>query len=60
MRKEGYKNVVRDKLYYLDTEFDPAKVNEANYIKMQSPLIVSLENFKTVIKAGGIDLTPMD
>lgn len=55
-KKEFYKDMVDNKLYYLDSSFNFEKAHLKEYIKMNSPEIVDLENYKTKIRMKGITL----
>lgn len=53
-KKESYKSLVDDKMYYLDTEFDFDNAHKKQFIKTSSPMVLDLENYHTKVRIKGI------
>jgi hypothetical protein len=56
-RQEGYVNFIKNKLNYFDTEYDFENGDDSDIFKTNSAIIVDLENFQTLVKSPGIDLS---
>ena len=51
-KKEALRQIANNRLHYLNTDFERAHLRD--YIKMNSPEIVALENFSTRVSKKGI------
>ncbi len=56
LKQESYKNFIRNRLHYLDSEYDYEQEDSNDIFKTSSHIIVDLENYKTIYETKGIHL----
>jgi len=56
-RQIGYVNFIKNKLHFVDVEYDYDTADENDLFKTNSRIIVDLENFATKMRSNGVDIT---
>lgn len=55
-RKSGYVNFIKNKLHFIDVEYDYDNADDNDIFKTNSHVIVDLENFTTKVKGHGVEI----
>ena len=55
-RQKGYVNFIKNKLHFIDVEYDYNNADDNDIFKTNSHVIVDLENFTTKITSHGVDI----
>lgn len=56
-RQQNYVNFVKNKLHFIDVEYDFENADENDLFKTSSRIIVELEDFSTKIRSHGVDIS---
>ena len=56
-RRTGYVNFIKNKLHFIDVEYDFDNADENDIFKTNSHVIVDLENYQTRVKDEGVDIS---
>lgn len=56
-RQQGYVNFIKNKLHFVDVEYDYENSEENDLFKTNSRIIVDLENYATKVRMTGIDIS---
>lgn len=56
-RLRGYVNFIKNKLHFVDVEYDYDNADEDDLFKTNSKIIVDLENFSTKLRSHGVDIS---
>lgn len=55
-RQQGYVNFIKNKLHFIDVEYDYDNADDDDIFKTNSHVIVDLENFSTKVTPHGVDI----
>jgi len=55
-RQQGYVNFIKNKLHFIDVEYDYDNADDNDIFKTNSHVIVDLENFTTKVTPHGVDI----
>lgn len=55
-RRIGYVNFIKNKLHFVDVEYDYDNASESDLFKMNSRSIIDIENFSTKMRSNGVDI----
>lgn len=55
-RQQGYVNFIKNKLHFIDVEYDYDNADDNDIFKTNSHVIVDLENFSTKVTPEGVDI----
>ncbi len=59
-REKSYENFIKNKLHYLDSEYDYNFSHENLIFKTKNHQQVDLENYKTILDSSGIEIQKHD